>query len=345
MRLHLVSAKKHQSMGEGMLFVRSMDILTTMVRIPIIVLGLLLVALTMPIQQSSASNRTLDFTIYSDGSTHVFYELESDPLEPESKVKLFGNTIENITIFDEDGFILTNEIHDNIAVVETFGASIISADYDTQDLVSKTGKMWLFSVDAPTQYSLLMTKNTVIVEMDSFPISMQVENGQSYLVLPKGQTNISYYFSVPASAQSVEPLVSPTQEVAQDNSSILYIGVITAAIVGAVAVVVMKKKKSPNMSEVVKTIQKETEAEQQIDAKTIFDSKPDLREDDKEIINFLTENGGQAYESELRKKFLQPRTTMWRAVKRLERQEIIEIIKKDMQNLVKLKTKLGDADE
>ena len=148
MRLHLVSAKKHESLVKGMLFVRSMDILTSMVRIPIIVLGLLLVALTIPIQQSLASSRTLDFTIYSDGSTHVFYELESDPLELETTVKLFGNTIENITIFDEDGFILSNELHDNIAVIETFGASIISADYDTQDLVSKTGKMWLFSVDA-----------------------------------------------------------------------------------------------------------------------------------------------------------------------------------------------------
>ena len=343
MKLHLVSAKKHQSMADGMLFVRRMDILTTMVRIPIIVLGLLLVALTIPIQQSFASNRTLDFTIYSDGSTHVFYELESDPLEPESTVKLFGSTIENITIFDEDGFILTNELHDNIAIIETFGASVISADYDTQDLVSKTGKMWLFSVDAPTQYSLLLPKNTVIVEMNSFPISMQVENGQSYLVLPKGQTNISYYFSTPASAQSVEPLIPPTQEVAQDNSSILYVGGIIAAIVCAAVVIVIKKKKPS--TETVKTIQKETEPEQQIDAKSIFDSKPDLREDDKEIINFLTENGGQAYESELRKRFLQPRTTMWRAVKRLERQEIIEIVKKDMQNLVKLKTKLGDVDE
>ncbi len=316
MRLHLVSAKKHESLVKGMLFVRSMDILTSMVRIPIIVLGLLLVALTIPIQQSLASSRTLDFTIYSDGSTHVFYELESDPLELETTVKLFGNTIENITIFDEDGFILSNELHDNIAVIETFGAS---------------------------QYSLLMPKDTVIVEMNSFPISMQVEDGQSYLVLPKGQTNISYYFSTLASAQSVEPPVSPTQEVAQDNSSILYVGVIIAAIVGVAAVVAIKKRTSS--AEIVKTIQKETEPEQQIDAKTIFDSKPDLREDDKEIINFLTENGGQAYESELRKRFLQPRTTMWRAVKRLERQEIIEIVKKDMQNLVKLKTKLGDADE
>ena len=153
----------------------------------------------------------------------------------------------------------------------------------------------------------------------------------------------SVFFSTLASAQSVEPPVSPTQEVAQDNSSILYVGVIIAAIVGVAAVVAIKKRTSS--AEIVKTIQKETEPEQQIDAKTIFDSKPDLREDDKEIINFLTENGGQAYESELRKRFLQPRTTMWRAVKRLERQEIIEIVKKDMQNLVKLKTKLGDADE
>jgi hypothetical protein len=125
--MHLVSAKKHESLVKGMLFVRSMDILTSMVRIPIIVLGLLLVARTIPIQQSLASSRTLDFTIYSDGSTHVFYELESDPLEPESAVKLFGNTIENITIFDEDGFILSNEFHDSIAVIETFGASVISA--------------------------------------------------------------------------------------------------------------------------------------------------------------------------------------------------------------------------
>ena len=49
-------------------------------------------------------------------------------------------------------------------------------------------------------------------------------------------------------------------------------------------------------------------------------------------------------ESELRKKFLQPRNTMWRAVKRLERQEIIEITKKDLQNLVKLKKEMEEEE-
>ena len=72
---------------------------------------------------------------------------------------------------------------------------------------------------------------------------------------------------------------------------------------------------------------------------------PDLREDDKEIIKFIHENGGSALESDLRKKFLLPRTTMWRAVKRLERHELIEITKKDQQNLIKLRNVETDKNE
>ncbi len=76
----------------------------------------------------------------------------------------------------------------------------------------------------------------------------------------------------------------------------------------------------------------------------IFNLRPEMREDDKEIIKFISANGGEALESDLRKKFLQPRTTMWRAVKRLERQGVIEISKKDLQNLVKLKKDLEEEE-
>ena len=85
-----------------------------------------------------------------------------------------------------------------------------------------------------------------------------------------------------------------------------------------------------------------TTIEKPLTPQIIFTERPDLRDDDKELINFIYENGGQAFESELRKKFLQPRTTMWRAVKRLERHGIVEIEKRELQNLVKLKTKLED---
>ena len=338
MSLQQTVAQKYQSLEGEMLFVRNTDILSTMVRIPIVVIGLMLIALSVPIQQSFASSRTLDFTIYQDGSTHVFYELDVDPLELEITVELFGEMIENITIIGEDGFLLSNEINHNLAVIETFGASRISIDYDTQDLVSKTGKIWAFSVDAPVQYSLLTPKDSVIIEMSNFPLSMQVDNEQSYLTFPPGQTNISYYISTLASAQSTQPI----PEDATDNSLILYAGIIAA--VGIAAIIAIKKSRSSKAIEPSVTIQKEEQPKpQSLDPEAIFKIKRDLREDDKEIINFISANGGQAYESELRKKFLQPRTTMWRAVKRLERQGIIEIEKKDLQNIVKLKSKLEDS--
>jgi uncharacterized membrane protein len=338
MSLQQTVAQKHQSLEGEMLFVRNMDILSTMVRIPIVVIGLMLVALSAPIQQSFASSRNLDFTIYQDGSTHVFYELDVDPLALEITVELFGEMIENITIVGEDGFLLSNEIDHNLAVIETFGASHISIDYDTQDLVSKTGKIWAFSIDAPVQYSLLTPKDSVIIEMSNFPLSMQVDNEQSHLTFPPGQTNISYYISTLASAQSIQPI----PEDATDNSLILYAGIIAA--VGIAAIIAIKKSRSSKAIEPSVTIQKEEQPKpQSLDPEAIFKIKRDLREDDKEIINFISANGGQAYESELRKKFLQPRTTMWRAVKRLERQGIIEIEKKDLQNIVKLKSKLEDS--
>ncbi|HSD05353.1 MAG TPA: hypothetical protein VLB45_06355, partial [Nitrosopumilaceae archaeon] len=81
------------------------------------------------------------------------------------------------------------------------------------------------------------------------------------------------------------------------------------------------------------------------DKETIFRLKPELRQEDKEIVTFISENGGQVYESELRKKFLLPRTTTWRAVKRLEREGIVEIEKIDQQNLIKLRQIAGENQE
>ncbi|MGI0046708.1 MAG: helix-turn-helix transcriptional regulator, partial [Nitrosotalea sp.] len=73
------------------------------------------------------------------------------------------------------------------------------------------------------------------------------------------------------------------------------------------------------------------------DKETIFRLKPELRQEDKDIIAFISEKEGRVFESELRKKFLLPRTTTWRAVKRLEREGIVEIEKIDQQNLIKLR--------
>ena len=122
-------------------------------------------------------------------------------------------------------------------------------------------------------------------------------------------------------------------------------GIAAAGIAGASVIVKTRKSKTVTSTLQTENTIEKTPEEKFVDPKEIFDYVPDMREDDKKIVQFISEMGGQVFESELRKKFLQPRTTMWRAVKRLERLGVIEITKKDLQNLVTLKKELEEEEE
>ncbi len=75
-------------------------------------------------------------------------------------------------------------------------------------------------------------------------------------------------------------------------------------------------------------------------AEKIIKERPYLRQEDRDVIRFLEEKGGKAFESEVREKFPDmPRTSLWRLVKRLERMEIVSVKRIGLQNQIKLKNK------
>jgi uncharacterized membrane protein len=333
----MLSDREDSLREDGMLFVRTKGILTTMARVPIIIIGLMVVAITIPAQFSLGSTKSLDLTIYSDGSTHVNSEISVNPLNPDYSVELFGAEIDNLVAEDENGFFLSSKIQGNIATVETLGASTLIIDYDTHDLISKQGRIWSFNIDSPIDYNLRMPKNIVIVGMSNYPLSMQIIDDQSHLSLPSGPLELNYFFGISTSP----PNSTPTPTESSFDNSYLYVGGGIAAAVIIAALFIKNSKQVKRKDQIKVSAQLEID-EKPLDTETIFKLRPELREDDKEIVNFISSNGGQAFESELRKKFLQPRTTMWRAVKRLERHGIIEIEKKELQNLVRLKKKLED---
>jgi uncharacterized membrane protein len=380
------------ALPEGMLFVRITYILSAMVNAPVIAICFFLITISSFAQYSfsSSSTKVLDFSIYADGTTHVFYQTNIDPQSPDATVNLFGKTTDNFVAQDENGTLLSSKISSNSAIIQTLGASMIKIDYDTADLVTKSGKTWTFHVDSPTDFSLLLPKNTVIVGMSTYPLNMQIVDGQSLITLPSGSADISYVFGVLGTSQtatlaiekardfinninsegiktpmaaaklaeansafsqgkysSAEVLANEAKNIASqeqqtslsnpkptsDNTPFL----IGGGIAGAVATAIILIKRTKN-SKPVKTIELSRNDNFVVpDKETIFRLKPELRQEDKDIVTFISENGGQAYESELRKKFLLPRTTTWRAVKRLEREGIIEIEKVDQQNLIKLR--------
>lgn len=380
------------ALPEGMLFVRITYILSAMVNAPVVAVCFFLVAISSFTQYSFSSNSTkiLDFTIYADGTAHVFYQINVDEQSPDATVDLFGNTTDNFVAQDENGTLLSSKINTNSATMQTLGASIIKIDYDTADLVTKSGKTWTFHINSPTDFTVQLPKNTVIVGMSTYPLNMQIVDDQSLITLPSGSADISYVFGVLGTSQTATLAIEKAQDFinninsegiktpmaaakladansafnqgkysnaeilandakntasqeqqsslsnpkpTSDNTPLL----IGGGIAGVVATAVILIKRTKN-SKLVKTPELPKNENLVLpDKETIFKLKPELRQEDKDIVSFISENGGQAYESELRKKFLLPRTTTWRAVKRLEREGIVEIEKVDQQNLIKLR--------
>ena len=316
------------SLGDdGILFVRNDDILDTVVKTFLLVVSVIVVAALIPIQSSFSSPRALDLIIYPDGSTHISTEIDLDPFQNDYDLDLFGSTIDNLVVIGDNEFLLATDVIADSALIQTFGSSIISVEYDIHDLVSKQGRLWTFSLDSPSEFTLLLPKNSAIVGMTNLPINMEIIDDRNQLTLSSGKTEIDYFYST--------NLSDPITNTESESNNILYViigGVIIFIIIGF-GIIIHNKQKNLKLIQNIQTIQKNNVA----DIEMIFKLKPDLREDDKELVKFIFNSGGEALESELRKKFLQPRTTMWRAVKRLEREGVIDIEKKDLQNLVKIR--------
>lgn len=62
-----------------------------------------------------------------------------------------------------------------------------------------------------------------------------------------------------------------------------------------------------------------------------------LREEDFRIMEFLAENGGEAFESAVRERFNLPKTTIWRMAKRLEKEGYITVGTVAGQNLLRVR--------
>jgi hypothetical protein len=69
----------------------------------------------------------------------------------------------------------------------------------------------------------------------------------------------------------------------------------------------------------------------------IIEERQHLRPEDRDVLTFLAEKEGAVFESEVRTKFQLPKTTVWRLIKRLEREDLVEIRKAGGQNLIKLR--------
>ena len=288
------------------------------------------------------STQTMSVEVYSDGLAHISTYITPEEESPALNIALLGSEIDNFIAMGQNDVLLAAEVAGDSALLNTFDSGTVSVKYDVHDLISKDGRVWTFALNSTIKYTLIMPSGAVIVGMNIIPISLDMIDGKTHLELPSGDAVITYILS--AVRDSVES--DTGSDNTSEDSTVLWV-LIAFGAVGAFIAVWYYKRPAAGVQVNDTTPEKTREMYMsegiQVNDTTptpesIFERIPDLREDDKEIVRYLFQNGGEASESSIRKKFLQPRTTMWRTIKRLERVGAVSVVKKDSLNVVRLKS-------
>ncbi len=138
-----------------------------------------------------------------------------------------------------------------------------------------------------------------------------------------------------AKIKAEEAETSSVEDGAPTTGSLLLYGILGAILIPTIIIVgffVIRSRKKPGDHEIRKK-------KRQIDIERIFREHKDLMPEEKQAIQFLVDNNGEAFEAELYDYVKLPRTTTWRLVKRLEGMGIIQTSKFRRQNLIRVKNK------
>lgn len=289
--------------------------------LPAAALALLLFAPLIYAAPSSYEPKRLTATIYADGYVWIEYEVKANPLLPSVNITLFGERFEDLMVVSGNGLLLDYNLTKNGVEVNTLGLTDIKISYSTQELTNKTGRLWAFTIDAPVDITVKLPQELTVVGLNKVPLSISSEGETLAIVFERGVLTLNY-------------IVTPTKPTTIQQSGVGWWGWLSYAslaaavvFVGAVAawIVVRRRRRAAKLYVKEKRV---------IDVEKILASKPDLRPDDKEVLRFLAEAGGEAFEAELRSRFNLPKTSMWRMVRRLQREGLVGVKKVGGQNLV-----------
>ena len=280
-----------------------------------VIITLISFATATVVAQSLFEVESIDLTVYRDGLVHVTQTLIVNELAPEVTLPLLSSSIENVIVLDENQRAVDYEITGDNLTVFTLGAERVLVEYDTISLTKKEAEVWTFIADVPYNLTVFLPQNSTVIYLSNMPTAIDASGTAITLSLYPGYWEISY----------VVPLL-PQDELNGDEGPLPSIPIeyLIAAIVAVAAVVlsaliVMRRRRGPDVEKILK-------------------AHPQLKKEDKEVIEFLAEKGGKAFEAEIRERFPDmPRTSLWRLVRRLERLEIVEVKKIGLENQVQLK--------
>ena len=163
----------------------------------LVILIVLLSVIPLAHAQGDTTPLSLTVKVYQDGSALITYHLESDPTKVRVSVEIFGKSINNLIIRDEDGIPLDSSMTETGLTIDTIGASELNIVYTTSDLTTKIGPLWDINITSPISTMVFLPQGAAIFDLSDIPTEMGNLNGAQYIELPSGEVYVSFILSIP----------------------------------------------------------------------------------------------------------------------------------------------------
>lgn len=296
-----------------------------------LLLTLLLFLAPLAVNAQSASN-SFTMRVYSDGSAAIVQALTVNASAVSITVPLLSSIVTNVFATDQNGNPLSFQISGNNITVYTVGATGVTIEYDTDALTSKQGTVWTLEFTTSYNLTVILPPKSTLSSVSGTPTSLSEQNGSPVVVVSLGKWTIRYGVPVEATASSTSSMSSgqssssetTTLTTSQHSSghstngaSFQYIVIaiaVTAVVTVAIYLILRRRGNEIQSTE--------------------------LRADDLQVLNYISEKGGKVFEQEIRARFTLPKTSAWRQIKRLERLGYVKVYKIGSQNQIELLKKV-----
>jgi uncharacterized membrane protein len=258
------------------------------------------------------TSKSLTAKIYSDGSAAIAQVVSANSNSPQITVHLLSSILSNMIVLDQNEDPLSYQISGENITIYTLGATTVTLHYDTLNLTSKQGTVWMLVFPTPYNSTIVLPFQATLSYISGTPASVSNQNGFDIITIPPGDWKISY--GVPFRIVTTS---SSASTATVGNPSLPYL---EPLLIGAVAIVSV-------LGVFVYLRRRRTETGIQ---------PSELRPDDIQVLNYISEKGGKVLEAEIRTRFILPKTTGWRQIKRLERMGYVKITKIGATNQIEL---------
>jgi uncharacterized membrane protein len=230
------------------------------------------------------------------------------------------NTIEAIQATG----VLTPDADDHL---ESAYSSYDAGLYPEAEQLAAQAKTSAEDTAADASATTLAIENAIsaISDADEDERTEGLEAAQDKLAEAESSYALGDYTGALELAEEAQDLAESATGKGSGSNMLLYAGlVVVAGGIGAAYILMGRSKKAPVLQAV------------SFDLDRLFGEHPNLRMDDKEVIRFLAQNRGETFAAEVRERFDIPRTSLWRMIRRLEGEGIIEVATIGGQSLVRL---------